>query len=75
MAQEIPLLIASGGTASAARGALALKGVAQEVAERIASKAGFGTASSHSCTVVRIYGDKVGRVFLKIYHSIIVLIA
>jgi hypothetical protein len=43
MAQEIPLLIASGGTASAARGALALKGVAQEVAERIASKAGFGT--------------------------------
>jgi hypothetical protein len=43
MAQEIPLLIASGGTASAVRGALALKGVAQEVAERIASKAGFGT--------------------------------
>ncbi len=41
--QEIPLLVASGGVATAARGVAKAGGVAKEVAERIGDKIGFGT--------------------------------
>jgi hypothetical protein len=41
--QEIPLLVASGGVTTAARGVAKAGGVAKEVAERIGDKIGFGT--------------------------------